>query len=535
MHGDFFETLGNTFHSDKNTLFLVIICCTMRSVTLIWIAVLLTNFSFSQENEAAGVLLKKANEMLYDDPSQTLKITEHLLRNPGNGTEKIQTCLLQTKSHLISGNLSEAIAGIHLALTEARLTNDKRIQSETYLLAAEIYGYLDLSEISRQYHNEAIKTADGPIAQKQLDAYQLFVADSILNTAAASKFLKNPPDPDHALYAFITRGTPFQLMARQFLKIGQTDSAQVYLEKNRAVLLPGAYWEMSDLLDRSAYFFAKKEYPQAIALLNRALGYQKIRNPKLLMAANQMLSDCYLALGDKTRFHEFRQKAIVTENELDTQTTSATNFAFENLQTEKKEKVAQATAFAKKTYWILGVTALVILLVWLFARWLFATRINHTLDIINYLRLIKKSEEKPGIPVKPAVKNLSIPKETEALLLSRLEKFEAGTKYLSKDISLAQMAALFDTNTKYLSEVINKYKGRNVNLYINELRIKYIVEKLKTDPRYLNYKVSYLAEECGFSSHSSFSAIFKSITGITPNVFIQFLTKDLQQAKPELV
>ncbi len=512
------------------------IYCTMRSMPFIWILILLyTNFSFSQENEAVGVLLKKANEVLYDDPQQTLKISEHLLRNPGTNAEKIQTCLLQTKSHLISGNFTQAIASIHLAMAEARHTNNKSIQSETYLLAAEIYAYLGISQISGQYRSEAGKIADGqPIVQKKLTAYQLFVEDTILNTAAVSRFVKGLPASEYASYSFITCGTPFQLMARQFQKSGQMDSARVYLEKDKKLLPQGAYWKMMALLDQSAYLFTKKEYPKAIALLNRALVYKTTRNPKFLMAANQMLSDCYLALGDKTRFREFRQKAGTAENDLDTQTTKATNFAFETLQTEKKEKVAEAKSFQQKIYWALGITALVIFLTWCFIRWLFATRTNHLLDIINYLKLIKKSEEKPEIIVKPAAKNISIPKETETLLLDRLEKFETGTKYLSKDISLAQMATLFETNTKYLSEVINKYKGKNVNLYINELRIKYIVEKLKTDPRYLHYKVSYLAEECGFSSHSNFSAIFKSITGITPNVFIQFLTEDLQP-KPELV
>jgi AraC-like DNA-binding protein len=93
-------------------------------------------------------------------------------------------------------------------------------------------------------------------------------------------------------------------------------------------------------------------------------------------------------------------------------------------------------------------------------------------------------------------------------------------------MSLALLASQLDTNTKYLSEVINKYKGKNFNVYINELRINYIVSKLKTNPMYLNYKVSYLADECGFSSHSSFSTVFKNCTGIKPNVFIQFLMKD---------
>ena len=57
-------------------------------------------------------------------------------------------------------------------------------------------------------------------------------------------------------------------------------------------------------------------------------------------------------------------------------------------------------------------------------------------------------------------------------------------KFLNKDMSLALLASHLETNTKYLSEVINKYKGKNFNVYINELRINYIVSKLKTNPMY---------------------------------------------------
>ncbi|HLV38436.1 helix-turn-helix domain-containing protein, partial [Xanthomarina sp.] len=61
---------------------------------------------------------------------------------------------------------------------------------------------------------------------------------------------------------------------------------------------------------------------------------------------------------------------------------------------------------------------------------------------------------------------------------------------------------------------------------INKLRIQYIVNKLKSDPDYLNYKISYLAEECGFSSHSKFSASFKNVTGLSPSTFISNLTNN---------
>lgn len=98
---------------------------------------------------------------------------------------------------------------------------------------------------------------------------------------------------------------------------------------------------------------------------------------------------------------------------------------------------------------------------------------------------------------------------------------EKTKRFLNKNMSLANLAAQLDTNTKYLSEVINKYKGKNFNMYINELRVNHIAYLLKEDPVYLNYKVSYLAEVSGFSSHSSFTTVFKSITGMSPNAYIQ--------------
>src|SRR5690606_37917187 len=101
--------------------------------------------------------------------------------------------------------------------------------------------------------------------------------------------------------------------------------------------------------------------------------------------------------------------------------------------------------------------------------------------------------------------------------------FENSLDFTSKDISLSRLALQFETNTKYLSEVINTHKEKNFNAYINELRINYIIDKLNNDPQYLQYKISYLAEDSGFSSHSVFATVFKSVTGISPTTFITIL------------
>lgn len=115
--------------------------------------------------------------------------------------------------------------------------------------------------------------------------------------------------------------------------------------------------------------------------------------------------------------------------------------------------------------------------------------------------------------------------EVKEELLKKLIHFEEGTKYTDKSLNLSALAVKLKTNTKYLSYVINKYKKKDFNSYINELRIHYIIRKMESNHAYLNYKISYLANECGFSSHSKFTAVFKSVVGMSPSCFMEQLSK----------
>lgn len=119
-----------------------------------------------------------------------------------------------------------------------------------------------------------------------------------------------------------------------------------------------------------------------------------------------------------------------------------------------------------------------------------------------------------------------LPAETEQKIMERLNDFEGSVKYLEKGFSLSMLAVELETNTKYLSHIINKNKQTDFNNYINKLKINYIVRKLHSDPVYSNYKISYLADECGFSSHSKFTTIFKNVTGVSPTTFLSHLTKN---------
>lgn len=116
--------------------------------------------------------------------------------------------------------------------------------------------------------------------------------------------------------------------------------------------------------------------------------------------------------------------------------------------------------------------------------------------------------------------------EKTSRILDKLEDFEEGELFVDSKMSLAFLASYLETNTITLSKIINTYKEMNFNDYINGLRIRYIIERIKNEPKFEQYKISYLAEVSGFSSHSIFSKAFKKSTGVTPSQFLDYLKEE---------
>ncbi|PZR21669.1 MAG: hypothetical protein DI535_27850 [Citrobacter freundii] len=149
---------------------------------------------------------------------------------------------------------------------------------------------------------------------------------------------------------------------------------------------------------------------------------------------------------------------------------------------------------------------------------------NFSLENNNGLKLINPDsgytiDEKPKTII-------TINDETIKHVLARLTKFEKSQKYLKHDMSLSGLASYLDVNTKYLSEILKTHKEKKFSDYINGLRIKYIIEILQSNPKYREYKISYLAKSCGFASREVFAVVFKKETGISPSFFINDLKQN---------
>jgi len=112
-----------------------------------------------------------------------------------------------------------------------------------------------------------------------------------------------------------------------------------------------------------------------------------------------------------------------------------------------------------------------------------------------------------------------IPESTEQMILSNLESFEKSKHFTDKNISIKTLSQLCNTNSKYLSYIINKYKGKNFSNYISELRVNYIITMFSQKPEYLQFQASKLADEAGFISRTAFVTKFKNVTGKSPSQF----------------
>ena len=77
------------------------------------------------------------------------------------------------------------------------------------------------------------------------------------------------------------------------------------------------------------------------------------------------------------------------------------------------------------------------------------------------------------------------------------------------------VAEHFGYNSDYLTTLLKKNTGKSLVRHINESRVEYAKELLRTT----NCTVCQIADQCGFSDEKYFSRIFKKYCDVSPTVF----------------
>jgi len=103
--------------------------------------------------------------------------------------------------------------------------------------------------------------------------------------------------------------------------------------------------------------------------------------------------------------------------------------------------------------------------------------------------------------------------------ITRVENFVRREKpFLDANINIESLAKRVSLPERTLSRILNQHFGKNFFEFINEYRIEE-AKRLLADPDKKDVNILDILAEAGFSSKSTFNAIFKKYVGITPSQY----------------
>ncbi|WP_299188851.1 tetratricopeptide repeat protein [uncultured Aquimarina sp.] len=154
------------------------------------------------------------------------------------------------------------------------------------------------------------------------------------------------------------------------------------------------------------------------------------------------------------------------------------------------------------------------------------------LNKIRFQKLLKEQKQ-PKVDQSEIIKNVNeeltkkpdidIPTDVIETILKKLHDFEDKKQFAKKHYTLNSLAKELQTNSAYLSKIINVYKNVNFANYLNNLRIDFAVDQLSSNKSLRSYTIQAIAEEVGFKNAQSFSSAFHKKTGIYPSYFIKHI------------
>ncbi|MGH2664278.1 helix-turn-helix domain-containing protein [Flavobacterium sp.] len=508
-------------------------------ILLFFAIVLSSNSIVAQMPSKQQSLFDEFEELVHSKPNEALKIGLHLLKNSSSDNESAEINLLIAEIYKVKGDYSNAL--IYLYAADKGVSDLSNMNSVRILLAkSAILRSLYLDEKSESYFEEATQKAINIKEKDEKDLATIFLTlekaamyINRQNYKAALKTVENKSkefeiamkdSPDLDLWLTINLG-------KIYSGLGDFEKSNRYFSKAQHLLdnsnKKNQFAEIFVLNGLAGVNFHNKNYQKGIVLLSKALQIaQKFDNLYLMETISKQLAINYLALNDKANYKWYNANLLKISTQIENSEQESVNTAY-NLITKEDENNYAAKKQNYSIQFYIAIALFILVLIGCVVFWLkFHWKKKRLREIINYLEVTRNNLVSRYTEKKETSKKVFIPQETEQALLNKLKRFENSIRYTNNDISLAVLSGQFETNTKYLSEIINKHYNVNFNTYINKLRINYIVEKLKSDPNFMNYKISYLAETCGFSSHSSFATVFKSITGIAPITFIELLKNE---------
>ncbi len=248
----------------------------------------------------------------------------------------------------------------------------------------------------------------------------------------------------------------------------------------------------------------------------------------------ELLINHYKSIDNKNKQLYYINKLFAIDSVLDSNYKNlskkiVTEYDTPGLLKEKQRLITILEQKEQTTNLKFSITLVFVIIIIIFLVHIYRKNVRYK----NRYTALMNTENQSTIIVKQAtigdksiLKSIGIPDPIVSSILEGLVHFEEKHGFLSHNITTHKLAKKLNTNSKYLSKVINTYKQKNFSVYINELRVDYVIPKLKNDSKYRLYSIKAIAREIGFNTDGAFSKAFYKKTGIYPSYFIKQLEKE---------
>ncbi|GAA4162861.1 hypothetical protein GCM10022217_31060 [Chryseobacterium ginsenosidimutans] len=502
--------------------------------------------------------MKTLTEVAAKDMPHALKIADSMAATAKTPAHKGRSLMLSANLYLQQNKNEESIKFAEKAKDILDTSENDELKAKIRGLLTSEYRIIGLNNKAKKYADEGLQLAD-KIAdeQKKAQVKSLFYQElayyeidkknytgAILNLNKSLEYLSKIPSDK------INLGKTYQLLGESYLELHDYKNSDNYNLKAIEILPEKYVGTAISYIGLGISKTNQKQYNEAEKYLLKGLQYAETADhPAAKRTAYDGLAKYYEQTKQYEKASIYRKKYVEVFKKTEEKYNKTVDKDYDKVE---KEKDQYASWNSTKNILIIIASLLILGLIVIFIinrrkhkekYQKFKSIIDHYKEKEEYVMETKvdtshieetENEEETvaeEIETENRPTDIAINKETEAKILTQLDQFEKAEMFNNSNVSLSYLAIEFNTNIRYISYVVKKHKNADFKSYINKLRINFIIHKLNTSEKYRRYKVGALAEECGFSSHSKFTTIFKSITGISPSVFISFIEQEEAKKK----
>ena len=282
---------------------------------------------------------------------------------------------------------------------------------------------------------------------------------------------------------------------------------------------------MMVIYDRAKLLMDQNRRKEALACLQsleqRALK-NKLQND--LVSVYDMLYEFYCgehenALADRYQLKYLQQKDKLTYrgylgNVSQIQFLNKLRKANEQVQIETEKR-----SNLRVTVWIVSSSLIVIICMLLMLAYSYRKQ-RHYVHVLYQKNMQFLLNEVDASAVQERYQNSLLTEEDKDKLLHAIKLVLNDIPSIcSPSFSLQMLCERVESNSSYVSQVINEKYGRTFKVLLNELRVNEACRRLSDPDNYGQFTIEAVSSSVGFKSRANFAVVFKKITGLTPTEF----------------